>query len=337
MNTTPTLKNGSPAASKAAARPRMSLNDIIDATENSAVRVLAYGEAGLGKTTFAKDAPAPIFIGKKADWDDQKAFTFKRFKEPTCWEEVLDAIQVLQTNDTPYKTLVIDHMTWLEPLCWEKTCRNNGWSTIEEPGFGKGYDAALDEWRILLARLERLWESKQFNIVLLAHSVVKSFNDPEGPSFDRHQLSMNQKAAGLLKAWCSAVLFGKYETSTYKDKSKRTRVQWDGARLLHTQWNPAYDAKNRHNLPESLPMAWDDFAAAVEAGRDEGDDQRARADEIRGRIEALLTTYGDDAYGMKARKYVADSGDDIGKLSVIENKIAARLQGKQQPEPTKGE
>jgi prophage tail gpP-like protein len=37
-----------------------------------------------------------------------------------------------------------------------------------------------------------------------------------------------------------------------------------GARLIYTNRTAAYDAKNRYNLPDSLPLSWADFFEAVE-------------------------------------------------------------------------
>jgi hypothetical protein len=37
---------------------------------------------------------------------------------------------------------VIDSVDWLEPLI-QRVCDDNKWVSIEEPGYGKGYAAAL--------------------------------------------------------------------------------------------------------------------------------------------------------------------------------------------------
>ena len=36
-----------------------------------------------------------------------------------------------------------------------------------------------------------------------------------------------------------------------------------GERVIHTAERPAFLAKNRYGLPETLPLAWDAFAQAM--------------------------------------------------------------------------
>jgi hypothetical protein len=304
---------------------RMLLSNVKKGRLAAPLRVLLYGVEGVGKSTFAMRAPAPIFLNQEKGTEE---LSVARFPEPRSWDDVLDAVRVLETAPSEYQTLVIDPVNWLEPLCWAKVCQKNGWESIEAPGYGKGYDAALDEWRVLVAALDRLRHVRGMHVILLAHAQVKAFNDPEADaSFDRYQIAMNQKAAGLLKQWSSAVLFAKHELVTHKDKAtKRVRGVSSGARQLFTQWSAAYDAKNRYHLPETLPLSWDDFYAAVEAGRSaDPTELKARADAARERVTAMLAEFGDAAYAARANKAVAETGDDTARLAEIENRIAARL------------
>ena len=55
----------------------------------------------------------------------------------------MEAIGALYTEDHAFRTVVVDSLDWLEPLVWEHTARTNGWKNIEQPGYGKGYVAAL--------------------------------------------------------------------------------------------------------------------------------------------------------------------------------------------------
>ena len=310
----------------------MTLSNIRKGLLKAPLRILVYGVEGVGKSSFAKDAEAPIFLGKENGTEE---LDVHRLPEPSTWSEVFEATAFLQHNDTPYKTLVIDPVNFLEPLCWAKVCVDNGWSSIDQTGYGKGYDAALDEWRRFVVALDRLREVRSMNIVLVAHAQVKGFNDPEsGESYDRYQLAMNAKAAGLLKQWASAVLFAKHEVATQRDaKTKRVHARSNGTRTLYTEWSAAYDAKNRYNLPASLPLSWEDFIAAVNAGRGgDANGLKERADAHRCRIEELLAEFGDEAYAAKARGFVKAAGNDLGRLAEIENRVAARVAAKPQAE-----
>ena len=63
------------------------------------------------------------------------------------------------------------------------------------------------------------------------------------------------------------MLFANYRISTVKAdvgfNKKVTRALGSGERVLHTAERPAFLAKNRFGLPDSLPLSWEAFAAAM--------------------------------------------------------------------------
>jgi hypothetical protein len=64
-----------------------------------------------------------------------------------------------------------------------------------------------------------------------------------------------------------AVLFANYRVSTVKTdvgfKKQVVRGVSGGDRLLHTAERPAFLAKNRFGLPETLPLDWQALAAGI--------------------------------------------------------------------------
>lgn len=225
--------------------------------------VLLYGISGLGKTTWGGGAPSPIFIDTERG---SSHLDVPRFPTPETWLDVLDAVRTLETGEHAYQTLVIDTLDHMEPLLWAYICARDGEKSVEAYGYGKGYNAALDEWRVLLAALERLQAKRGMHVVFLAHHQIRTFKNPEGEDYDRYQLKLNEKAAGLIKEWCTIVLFGIHETLANEDtRTKRVRGISTGARLAFTAQTAAYDAKNRHQLPEAMPLNAEEFWAAIAA------------------------------------------------------------------------
>lgn len=284
------------------------------------VRVLLYGVEGVGKSTFAACAPDPIFLGTESGTSE---LDVARFPEPARWDDALGAVAELTNDPHEYKTLVVDTLDWLEPLCWEKVCqrpddRGKTRESIEDFGYGKGYTAALDEWRMLLARLEMLRTKRGMHVVLLAHSWIKPFKNPEGDDFDRYELKLHAKAGGLLKEWCDAVLFARYETLVEKDKNKRVRGISTGARLMHTTRTAAWDAKNRYDLPDTMPLDWGSFRDAVAARRP------AEPAAIKSSIEAMLSGASEELAG-KVRAAVELKPEDAVHLARIANKLQATI------------
>lgn len=245
---------------------RMTLASVTRGVVHKPLRVLLYGSDGVGKTTFAAGMPTPIFLGPE---DGTSTIDVARFPVPRDWLDVKDAVAELTNEPHEYGTLAIDTLDWLEPLLWEHVCRTAGVKSIEAVGggYGKGYVAALDEWRSLLASLDRLRDQRGMHVILLAHAWIRTFKnpDPDQGDYDRYELKLHAKASGLLKEWSDAVLFANYETLT-TTKGGRTRGISSGARLVYTERRAQWDAKNRYGLPETLPLSWDDLEAAMSKG-----------------------------------------------------------------------
>jgi len=305
------------------AESRMTLAGITKGRKVRPLRLVLDGVEGVGKSTFGSRAPRPIFLGPEEGTDH---LDVERFPAPRTWPEVFDAIRTLGTQEHPYQTLVVDTLDWFEPILWDFLCDRDGKANIEDYGYGKGYVAAVDEWRRFLAALDRLREVKGMHIILLAHAWIRPFKNPEGDDFDRYEMKLHQKAAGLIKEWADCVLFANHETLATKDaKTKRVRGVSTGARLIYTTRTAAYDAKNRHDLPESLPLDWDDFFAAVQAHRPA--DPKALAAEITRKAKEL----GGEVEA-KALAHVAVHADDAAFLAKVNDRLNALLAEKVQAE-----
>ena len=46
----------------------------------------------------------------------------------------MGALAALYTEERERSTDVIDSFDWLEPLTWNKACRDNGWPSIKDAG-----------------------------------------------------------------------------------------------------------------------------------------------------------------------------------------------------------
>ena len=149
-----------------------------------------------------------------------------------------------------FGTVVVDSVDWLEPLIWKHVAAANGWRSIEEPGFGKGYAAALDVWREYLEALNALRNDRGMTVIQIAHTDIKRFDSPEHEPYDRYIIKLHARAAALLQEHSDVVLFANYRISTVKAdvgfSKKVTRALGKGERVIHTAERPAFLAKNRY-------------------------------------------------------------------------------------------
>jgi len=300
------------------ARARVTLANTTRGVIARPLRGVIYGPEGVGKSSWAADAPSPYFIGAE---DGTAQLNVERV-EPADWENIFSLVTELASAEHPYRTLVLDTLDWAEPLCWEHVSRAGGKSSIEDFDYGKGYTAAVNEWRRLLYALDRLRDARGMGIILVAHSKTATFRNPEGDDFDRYTMKLHEKSAGVIKEWCDALLFATYETYTHESK-KRVRGISTGARLIKTVRHAAYDAKNRYNLPEEMPLDWAEFSDGVLANAQ----SFAKLTES---IKSMLPTMA-DVDRKKAEEAIKRAGDDAVKLA----KLADWCRGKLVIEGTK--
>jgi hypothetical protein len=281
--------------------------------------MLLYAPDGVGKSTFAAQSPSPIFLGSE---DGTNSLDVSRFTGISKWTDIEQAVFELTTEKHSHKTLVIDSLDWIEPLLHKKICEDYNVKTIElaAGGYGKGYVEATNTWIKLKDSLNALREKRGMNIILLAHSEVVAFNDPNAQAtYDRYQLKLHKKASALLREFVDCVFFANFETHAKKDGTK-TRAFGDSTRVVYTERRPGFDAKNRLGLPFTIPLSWGDYEQAVAESRP-GDPGK-----IRGQIFVMLEEIKDQDLKRKVIETVEKAGDNALQLEAIENRLRIRLE-----------
>lgn len=228
-----------------------------------APKIVIAGPGKIGKTTFAAHAPNAIGILTEdgADAVDASAF-------PLCQslDDVYSAIGTLLNEDHKFESVFLDSLDWLEPLLHAHVCRENKWASIEAPGYGKGYIAAAEEWRNLLAGFEALRQQKNMAVVLIAHDKIKHFESPMHDGYDQYVLKLHDRAAALVQEWADVIGWANYRIVTTQSDSgfgnKETKARTTGERILHVEPHPAHMGGNRFGL-KNMQLSWDAFAAAL--------------------------------------------------------------------------
>ena len=217
----------------------------------TAKKIVIYGPEGIGKSTFAAQFPGAVFLDTEAGTTHMDV---ARFDPPVNWGDVLATVDWCVENHDRIGTFVLDTIDWAERLAIEYTCEKNGWKSIEDPGYGKGYVYLKDTVRKLLDKLTALMNAGT-NVVLVAHSIVRKFELPDAMgAFDRWSLKVNEKnVAPLIKEWADALLFVNFRTDVITDSEGRKKAR-GAKRVLYTTHNACWDAKNRFGLPDEMPF-----------------------------------------------------------------------------------
>jgi hypothetical protein len=214
-------------------------------------KAVIYGPEGVGKSTLASQTPNPVFLDTEGGTHHLDVV---RFDSATTWEEIKAGIDQLASTQHGFSTLVIDTADWLEKRLIEHLCRKANKDSIEDFGYGKGWVILAEEFARFLNSLDALL-ARRMHVVFLAHATVRKFEAPDqAGSYDRFELKLSKQVAPLLKEWADVVLFANYVTRIAEKDNGKTRGVGGKERVLFATHAAAYDAKNRHGLPDKLPF-----------------------------------------------------------------------------------
>ena len=239
---------------------------ILTGKQKRAVKVVIYGTEGIGKSTFAQNFPDPLFLDLE---NGTSQLDVKRVEwERKDWKELIDCVGALMFSDI-CKTIVIDTADAAEMLCVEDICTKNNKTSIEDFGYGKGYQVLAENYNQLIKACNDCVEQGK-NVVIIAHSFLRKQELPdESGAFDRYEMKLSKKVAPLLKEWADMLLFFNYKTDVYTDEKTKSKKARGAKRIMYTTHTAVLDAKNRFGLPDEMPMDFAGIAHIFETPQDE--------------------------------------------------------------------
>lgn len=236
--------------------------EITSGLQHKPYKTVIYGVEGIGKSTLAASFPDPLFIDTEGS---TARMNVKRYPKPTSaamlWDEI---VEVIRTK--PCKTLVIDTFDWAERLIVQNICDSSQKKSITSFGYGDGFVQLEEQVGRYLNLLQDVIDVAGINVVITAHAQIRAFNQPDADnSYDRYEMKLGNKTtaktSNMLKEWADMVLFCNYKTYVVsKDDKGKKHKGTGGQRVMYTTHSPAWDAKNRDNLPEELPLSFDGIA-----------------------------------------------------------------------------
>lgn len=290
-----------------------------------------YGAAGVGKTTLAAEAPAPIFL----DLDDGSSeLNVSRFDGIETWPEVLGAVRWMITGEHDFKTIVFDTVDKMEWLCHQHLChtpgdkKGNPVSSIEyvaseegKTNFGRGHDMTVVEFRRLFAMLHELRRKRGMTAVFISHGKIASGINPDAAAADFNvwDLKCGKKLAGLFLESLDGLFYAHRPVAVAAGESQRDRDRGylDKERLLGVESTGGYVAKNRFGLTGTVAMNWRSLTEAM--GR------AATPDAIIASIRARIAGAESSAVGrVEASIAAAVSAGNTAKLHEIDSYLAAK-------------
>lgn len=228
--------------------------------------ITIHSDTGIGKSTFAANAPNPIFIPTENSLGKLPVARF-----PVCgtYEDVMNSTAVLLNDKHNYLTAVYDTLDWFEPMVWNYLIRmqpnddkGRAVTNIEGYNYGKGFKYALDYWNDFISLTDRLRFERNMMIIYIVHSTIRKVTPPDMESYEMYmpklQDSEKTSAKDKIVEHSDVVLFANWRVALTDEKlgfgNTRNRGVGSGERVVYTEQRPAYEAKNRFDLPSQIQV-----------------------------------------------------------------------------------
>lgn len=224
--------------------------EVIKGASYGAWMIYIFGVPGVGKSTLCASADTPLFLDCEGGVSRIDADKTPRIN---TMAELKEAINYAYKSD--YKTIIFDTIDVVEEILRKQVLVDNGWKTLETPGFGKGGAVYAEYVAAFLRGVESLKERGK-NVIWVGHDQIKTHAAPDTDAYDRYIPKLHKGIVGLFVGRCDGVFFVQHETIARASKSDDDRVRGvgTGKRVIRTQESAAWIAKNRFNLPPTVEM-----------------------------------------------------------------------------------
>lgn len=231
-------------------------------------RVIIYGPPGAGKTTASVKSRNAIMSQTEDGLGLNQVDSFPVAKTAA---EIRGQVADLINEKHKYEggTWVLDSADGFETLIESEVCEQHGFSSMADFPFYRGNVHCATMWIDFLHSLDALRAAKKMQIILIAHSVRTTVEDPILGAYDRMEPNLHKKhVVPLVTKWADLIGYLNDERvrKTVKGSGGKeiTTSMTTGERILHVEDKGAYLAKNRFSLPGEIQITMEDGWQTVE-------------------------------------------------------------------------
>ncbi|PID48695.1 MAG: hypothetical protein CR991_10300 [Proteobacteria bacterium] len=236
----------------------ISLKSLTKPTQRPVIITLV-GEGGIGKSSLGANFPNPVFIRTE---DGTQSISHRDdvalFPVANTYQDVIDAMQALATEEHSFKTLVLDSITQLNVLAEAEVVMNDPKCPkgINQAlgGFGNGHAAVSDMHRMVREAAGWLVAQKNMNVVFIAHAIAETVDPPDTDSYTRYSIRMNARSVAHYSDNVDLVGFIKLRTFT-RGEGNVKKATTTGERIITCYPTANHISKNRFGIKEDLVFA----------------------------------------------------------------------------------
>ena len=222
------------------------------------IKMVLYGEPGVGKSVFACKAPKPFFICSDGNyaWLEDFGADPDAYVEVSSWDE---AKKAFAKDYSEYETIVIDLTEDLFKWCEREYCVRNKIEHLSDLGYGKGYDATRNEFFIEMCKLISLDK----NIIFLMHGLSITVKDRRGVEHTKYIPSnrLPDKVIDMIEGRV------RYFLRCYVKDVETEDGKVEKKRFLSLVPKPnefgIIRGVNENEIPQDIPLDFNEFAKVI--------------------------------------------------------------------------
>lgn len=233
--------------------------------------ITIYGGEGLGKTTFASEAPNPLYVQTGKNERPPTGSEMETFGLCETFGDVIDQADWMLDPDANEDrlTFVVDTLDSLDILVEAEACARRGWRNLSDGNFAEPKNAMTEVWNEFISKMIDL-KASGFVVIMIAHGKVKTDPGVTSDSYPRWRLNLKMDdnanaiahASDIVGYIHQRVSIVKEKAGFHKDNVK-VRGESGGDRVIAVEERPGFVAKNRYGLTGTVPFKKDKGYAAL--------------------------------------------------------------------------
>lgn len=223
------------------------------------IKMIIYGEPGVGKSTFAFHFPKPFFITTDPNYEYLEDYGAKEEDHKHCknWGDFVEAVKMDFSN---YQTVVVDLLEDVYAFSEKYITNKNKVDYIGDIDFGKG-------WSMLNKSTEEvvknLINNENLNVVLICHESSKQKKTKLGKVYDYYYPSSKLREnfldsiEGTVRMCVRA-----YKTTEITEDERVITKRWLSLIPDTTEYG-IFRGIDENSVPHNIPLDFDIFAKTI--------------------------------------------------------------------------
>ena len=208
-----------------------------------------YGEAKSGKTTIASKFPKHLILAFEKGYSAIPGAMAQPINSWSEFRKVLRQLKDPQVQEM-YETIIVDTADIAYDYCENYICSNNGVDTIGDIAYGKGYTLVGKEFDECLRSIVKM----NYGLVLISHSVDKTFTDESGKEYNQIVPTLSAKPRNIVSRMADIIGYAR----SVQDANGNVSTK------LFMRGTPRYVAGSRFKYtPDYIDFTYDELVKAI--------------------------------------------------------------------------